>query len=152
MRNGWGAVWTTIVALAVLCGAPTASSAQNDNLIVPGVRIGPFHLGITDAELYRQFGEPTATQVNGDVTMNYTYSNVQVSVSPSTHKVIQVTTSDPSFATAEGVTVGTSALALAAKLGVPKGCQGSCNFPYRGGLWVGTNDDGSVRAIWITDR
>jgi hypothetical protein len=141
------------LALAALLAVGTTVRAQeDDHLIVPGVRLGPVHLGITDVELYRQLGDPQSTQPNGDVSMNYTYSNFGVSVSTHTHKVIQVLALDASYATAEGIKVGSSHLAIAAKLGIPRGpCNRECTYYYKGGLGLGTTEDGSVRTIWVFD-
>jgi hypothetical protein len=149
-RSSVGFVHKTILAMAILLAAGATARAQTDSSIVPGVSLGSIHLGITDIELYRLLGDPKSTTTNGDISMNYDYSRFQVSVSPDTHKVIEVTTEDPSYSTAEGIRVGSSGLAVAAKLGIPPGpCQGGCNYTYPNGLALGINPDGSVRAIWV---
>ena len=154
IRNGLGRAAGAIFASAIfLLAATEMAQAQNDTLIVPGVRMGPVHLGITDAELYRLLGDPQSTQVNGDISRNYIFPNFTVSVSASTHKVIQVTTTDPSFATADGVKVGSSGLAVAAKLGAPRdACAEDCSISYPNGVAVGINASGAVRTIWVFAR
>jgi hypothetical protein len=148
-RNLISACKMALVA-AVLALAGTAARAQDDSVIEPGVRLGPVHLGITDVELYRLLGDPKSTRTNGSISMNYIYSKFQVSVDTDTHRVIQVTTDDPAYSTAEGIRVGSSGLAVAAKLGTPPGpCDGGCNYTYPNGLALGINADGSVRAIWV---
>lgn len=150
ISNSLGSARQMILAAAVFMAAASAARAQDDSMIVPGVSMAGVHLGITDVELYRLLGDPKSTQTNGNISMNYDYSRFQVSVAIDTHKVIQVTTEDPSYSTAEGIKVGSSGLAVAAKLGTPPGpCQGGCDYTYPNGLALGIKEDGSVRAIWI---
>jgi len=53
--------------------------AVNDNLIVPGQRIGPVFLGMTEQQLYHKLGEPTST-LTAPGTVNYLYPTLQVCV------------------------------------------------------------------------
>jgi hypothetical protein len=134
----------------------TTAAAKNDTLIVPGVRIGPVNLGMSDADVYGLLGDPTQTMTEG-VDMGraiaYVFPKLTVVVSKATHKVTQVTTLDPGYATADGIKVGSSGLAVSTKLGIPPGrCQGGCNYDYPNGISLGINSDGRVRAIWITGR
>lgn len=133
---------------------PAAAQTHNDNLIVPGVRIGPVSLGMSEANLYKTLGDPTSTQINNAAqVINYNYPGLGVSVDRVAHKVTQVTSLDQKYSTAEGIKVGSSGLAVSAKIGIPSGdCQGMCNYSYPNGMFLGTNEDGSVRAIWVVPR
>jgi hypothetical protein len=134
---------------ALIC--PFMAQAQNDNLIVPGVRLGPVHLGITDVELYRLLGDPAETIQDRNLGMIYHYSKVNVIVSANTHRVTRVGTSDPDYSTVEGIRVGSSGLAVGVKLGIPPGpCDpDGCNYWYPSGLSLNVTGTGSVRAISV---
>jgi hypothetical protein len=132
---------------------PTNAQAQTDNLIVPGVRIGPVNLGISDTAVYNKFGNPTSTSYDdNDATINHFYPTFIVTIDRDSHKVIQVTTSDPRYATDNGIKVGISNLAAATKLGIPPAnCdrQVGCNYRSEQGLWLDVKGDQSVRSIWV---
>lgn len=144
-----------LIAAAVLFAAlqPTTAKAKNDNLIVPGVRIGPVSLGMTDADVYKTLGEPTSTLTVGsaDGGINYYWGNLySVHVDKDTHRVTQVTTSDQKYSTTEGIKVGSSLLAVSVKLRIPLGhCSGMCDYNVGHGMYFGTNENGGIRAIWI---
>src|SRR6266480_3999436 len=63
----------------------------NDNLIVPGDRVGPVFLGMTEADLFKKLGDPSKT-VRGDSGewIWYTWGELQVEVTPSIHKVLVI--------------------------------------------------------------
>jgi hypothetical protein len=134
----------------------TTAAAKNDNLIVPGVRIGPVSLGMSDADLYKMLGDPTQTMTEGvDMgrAIQYVFPKLSIVVSKATHRVTQVTTLDPGYSTADGIKVGSSGLAVSTKLGIPPGrCEGGCDYNYPNGISLGINSEGRVRAIWITGR
>src|ERR1700730_6859535 len=131
----------------------TTVAAKDGNLIVPGVRIGPISLGMSDADVYKILGDPTQTMTEGvDMgrAIQYVFPKLTVVVSRATHKVTSVITLDPGYSTAEGIKVGSSGLAVSTKLGIPPGpCEGGCNYNYPNGISLGINPDGRVRAIWI---
>ena len=96
----------------------------NDNLIVPGERIGPVFLGMTEEQLYRRMGNPVETQqgtgvLNGVPIIGYRYEDIIAIVQPSAHKVVEIQVEGTRYTTAQGVTVGTSVLEMKAKLGRP---------------------------------
>src|SRR6266498_1128743 len=67
-------------ALPILCSAAVvllgafgtidaqsrASAGPSDHLIIPGVRIGPVFLGMTERELYQKLGNPSNTVRGND--------------------------------------------------------------------------------------
>ena len=64
--------------------------AVNDNLIVPGERIGPIFIGMTETQLYQKLGNPSKTVRGKDGTwIAYEYGSLGLSsqVDPATHKV-----------------------------------------------------------------
>lgn len=103
----------------------TRLMAANDNLIVPGERIGPVFIGMTETQLYQKLGNPSTTTRGDDGTwIRYEYDNLVLSmqVNPSTHKVNVVdnyffggnrgNVENFPYSTGEGITVGSSELQL----------------------------------------
>jgi hypothetical protein len=92
--------------------------AINDNLIVPGERIGSIFIGMTEAELYKTMGDPSRTVRGDDGTwLRYRYdsAHLSVQVNPSTHKVNVIDNYQIDYfpyATREGVAIGWSELHL----------------------------------------
>ena len=99
--------------------------AVNDHLIVPGERIGPVFIGMTEAQLYQKLGNPSTTTRGNDGTwVRYEYDSLVlgIQVNPSTHKVNYVDNyffggargdvKDFPYSTSEGITVGSSELQI----------------------------------------
>jgi outer membrane protein assembly factor BamE (lipoprotein component of BamABCDE complex) len=64
------------LAAALLALLSIAASAQsNDNLIVPGQRIGPTYIGMTLAQLYKALGKPNRTLNMGE-DIYYYYDSI----------------------------------------------------------------------------
>jgi len=124
--------------------------AINDNLIVPGQRIGPLFLGMTEAQLYKKLGDPVTILNNGEYTAYY-YHGLDVAVLKSTGKVTQVTAESPQYSTSDGIQVGSSLLDVKSKLPleVPDNVD-AANADYHpgNGLNIGVTN-GRVRAIWV---
>lgn len=139
-------------ALLVMLATAHTVQAQDDSLIVAGVRIGAMSLGMTDSQLYRLLGDPDSTFISERV-IKYTYGKLllTVYVDKTSHKVVQLWSSDSRYSTAEGIKVGSSGLAVAAKLGVPPGdCQSNCTMTYVSkGLQLQTNSQGIVVRISV---
>ena len=103
----------------------TRLMAVNDNLIVPGERIGPVFIGMTETQLYQKLGNPSTTTRGDDGTwVRYEYDSLVlgIQVNPSTHKVNYVdnyffggnrgNVENFPYATSEGITVGSSELQI----------------------------------------
>ncbi len=97
----------------------------NDNLIVPGERIGPVFIGMTETQLYKKLGNPsTTTRGNDDTWIRYEYDSLVlgIQVNPSTHKVNYIdnyffggnrgNVENFPYSTREGITVGSSELQI----------------------------------------
>jgi hypothetical protein len=127
--------------------------AVNDNLIVPGERIGPVFLGMTEEQLYKKFGEPSnilTTLQSEDI--RYQYSTFDANVNKATHKVWSIITSNSGFHTAEGIKPGSSVMETQIKLGGSFGGPNTC-INYNGrGLTSFIGNDGnriSTLSVWI---
>jgi hypothetical protein len=127
----------------------------NDNLIVPGERIGPVFLGMTETQLYKKLGEPSQTNA-APTHVAYVYPTLVVEIDTGTHKVWYVgNTSNSGYSTAEGIKIGSSGLAVRTQLAG----QYSSRVPapnysqndYANGLSVLLTSDGSVYglSVWI---
>jgi hypothetical protein len=102
----------------------------DDNLIVPGERVGRVFLGMTEEQLYKRMGTPDqlppgtgVTNLNGEAMITYIWGDLIAYVQPSTHKVLMIHVQRVGggirYATTEGVALGTSELEMKSKLGPP---------------------------------
>ncbi|HEV2173615.1 MAG TPA: hypothetical protein VGR71_08610 [Nitrospira sp.] len=109
--------------------APPKQLPPNDDLIVPGNRIGPVAIGMTSKQVLEAKGTP------GDSTFRYTDAAVypydqneySVVVDDVTQQVWRVETSSDEYRTAEGVGVGQSELEMRANLGNPNSATNEDN-------------------------
>ena len=90
-------------------------SVVKDNTIVPGKRIGPVSVGMSVSQLYDVMGEPTQTQ-KGRGTERYVFEGLEVVVDDADESVSTITTGSADYATADGLKVGLTILAVKAKL------------------------------------
>jgi hypothetical protein len=155
------------VGCATTANAPDASPSPehvaglltiNDNLIVPGERIGPVFLGMTEQQLYHKLGEPTTT-MTAPGTVNYAYPTTQLSVSVDavTHKVweIDLDTAEGTtrYSTAEGIKAGSSSLAVRTQLVGPYSTRdlvgGVMLLDYASGMTLLLHSNGIVTNISV---
>lgn len=133
--------------------------AIDDNVIVPGERIGPVFLGMTDADLYKKFGNPLESKQTGTGFTAYFYSTFMVYVDLSTHKVASITspvgsTGYSGYATREGIKVGSSALEVQAKLPqstlkLDSPAPGYSRYNYPSGMVLSLDPSGKVFNIEV---
>jgi hypothetical protein len=92
----------------------------NDNLIVPGERVGPVFLGMTEGSLYQKMGNPNhSDMMDRGATKYYQWRDIRVEVKESDHKVFNIEVTGSSYRTAEGISTGSSDLEVKSKLGQP---------------------------------
>jgi hypothetical protein len=103
----------SFLALAMLtlltqisCSSEGGLRASDDHLIVPGTRVGPFKLGMTDQELF-QIGIPDGTRPWGDYVV-YWFGDRNVQVNSQSRRVERIFTSNKSDRTSSGVGVRSS--------------------------------------------
>jgi len=113
MRPLLPALFLTLAILGPVMAAPAA-----DNLIVPGERVGPIALGMTEAQLATAMGGPSAVQHQGTITI-YSWGQVTAEIADNSPGVETITVNDPRFDTPGHVHVGLAATAAAAVLGQP---------------------------------
>ena len=113
MRPLLPALFLTLAILGPVMAAPAA-----DNLIVPGERVGPIALGMTEAQLATAMGGPGAVQHQGTITI-YSWGQVTAEIADNSPGVESITVNDPRFDTPGHVHVGLAATAAAAVLGQP---------------------------------
>jgi hypothetical protein len=97
-----------------------AKSVVRDNTIVAGKRIGPVSVGMPVSQLYDVMGEPTQTQ-KGRGNERYVFEGLEVVVDDADELVSTVTTGSPDYATADGLKVGLTVLAVKARLAKQQG-------------------------------
>jgi hypothetical protein len=92
-----------------------AKAVVKDNLIVAGKRIGPVTVGMPVSQLYDVMGEPTQS-LKGRDSERYVFEDLQVVVDDADGAVVMVSTESPNYATADGLKVGLTDLAVKAGL------------------------------------
>jgi hypothetical protein len=130
MRSLLPALFLTIAVAGPVMAAP----ASNDNLIVPGERVGPIALGMTEAQLAAAMGGPGEVLHQGSAT-TYSWGQVAAEIGDNSRGVEMITVNDPRYDTPGHVHVGLAAPAAAAVLGQPKkktSTQGLDTFDYDG--------------------
>ena len=100
-----------ILAVALGISISSAAFAQDDKLIVPGSRVGPAQLGMTEGALYKLLGGPEGiSSAPGSISYIYFHSGVYVHIDTLTHKVFEIDVGqNTDFQTAEGIKVGLTA-------------------------------------------
>jgi hypothetical protein len=106
MRSLLPALFLTIA----IAGPVTAAPA--DNLIVPGERVGPIALGMTEAQLAGAMGGPGALQHQGTITI-YSWGQVTAEIADNSPGVETITVNDQRYDTPGHVRVGLAATAAA---------------------------------------
>jgi hypothetical protein len=117
-----------------VAGPVTAAPAVSDTLIVPGERIGPIALGMTQAQLADAMGAPGEILRQGSVT-TYSWGQVAAEIGDNSPGVQTITVNDPRYETPGHIRVGLAALAAMAVLGQPNkktSTQGLDTFDYDG--------------------
>jgi hypothetical protein len=97
---------------------PTLAHAQDDTLIVPGLRVGSVYLGIAEQALYSQLGGPSAvTSSPGSLAYVYPKLGLYIYIDTRTHKVFEVDIAqNVEFHTVEGIKIGSPKLAVHTQL------------------------------------
>ena len=104
-----------------LCGGAGSlvqAQAQNDHLIVPRERIGGAALGKTTAELIDVLGAPVSVWPGSVYT--YNWRDVSATVTKDGWYATQICTSNPAYATGQGVHTGSSSAAVDNLMGQPR--------------------------------
>jgi outer membrane protein assembly factor BamE (lipoprotein component of BamABCDE complex) len=155
MKRNRRLVRTTLrLALAAVLFAllPTVGSAQaNDNLIVPGKRIGQAYIGMTLAELYKVLGRPSRTLNMGE-NIYYYYDSLMAETNGQT--VWGLIATSKNFRTENGLKVGAQDLEVRALMGSPtcaNASGGQTQLVY-GAMSFLVNQDGLVTSIRVTPR
>ncbi len=110
------------VALAA-CGSnrpadePPPPTGRNDNLIVPGQRIGKVAVGMPARQLVNAAGSPKDSSRLGKGFVSDFGDGLVAVVNDGDLKVVTIGTSDPWYATPEGIRAGSSELEVVARLG-----------------------------------
>lgn len=114
-------VLRTPLAAAILMASAACASAPpklNDNLIVPGERVGNVELGMTLAELFNRRGAPSRTiPIPGTSATTYYFDGLMIAADD---KVYWIIARDPRYRTAYGVTTGSEQIFARGTYGKPK--------------------------------
>ena len=139
-------VWIAIAA-ASICASVTAA----DNLIVPGIRIGPISKAMGWANVKAILGEPTSSiQLSKSGTTQHIFNGhgLSVRISDQSQRVRSVAAIDSRWKTAEGLRVGDSASKVRTTLGRPTE-DGGWHFWYPGLYFECPKPKGMVTGIVV---
>jgi hypothetical protein len=103
------------------CSSTSSSAAFNnsDKLIVPGERIGPIVLGMSDQALFKLDVPYTGRQIGS--TIWYFFSGLKVLVDQNKHRVVCVELhGDNSYHTASGLRIGSRLVDIERAMGPPE--------------------------------
>ncbi|HYM19220.1 MAG TPA: hypothetical protein VEU06_11695 [Micropepsaceae bacterium] len=103
------------ILVVAACAIP-ALAQPRDALIVPGERVGPIALGLSEADLLKVAGAPASTLHQGNETV---YSFGRVTVQIGTAGVDLITVDDPRFETADHLRLGLAVPVAISLLGQP---------------------------------
>jgi hypothetical protein len=106
-----------IVLFTLFAGA-AALAQSRDALIVPGQRVGPIALGLSEAELLKVAGVPASTFRQGNETI-YAFGRVTAQIGDPSAGVDLITVDDARFETADHVRLGLAAPVAMSLLGQP---------------------------------
>lgn len=149
-----GLAFAVAVGGLSLLFAPAPSVAQSDTLIVPGQRVGPIQFGMQPGDVVRALGQPSKiiTPPHGGLRYDYDYDGryviVNFSAVPET-EVYQVITSDPRYATREGIRVGSSGGDVVRAYGrnYSKSSNSVCYAEL--GFWFGFSPHNNIRNLAV---
>lgn len=124
--------WSILVFVFAVAGCSSGPGSvddavakpADDNLIVPGRRIGLVYVGMPLPEALRILGTPIRTNFShpdGDPTFGaYSFaSGITLVVRGSAQRVISLTSDSRTFKTREGLSVGSSEADIRLALGIP---------------------------------
>ena len=135
-------VWIFLIIFLSACTSgpslqemKAADPPKDDNLIVPGWRVGKVYLGMTSTELLAAMGEPSSTKP-GEESNWFSWKNAELDVSldKKADQVVKIALNDERYKTAEGVRVGLSELSVGAKLGQPQASSSDGVYCYKRGI------------------
>lgn len=112
-------VLTIAVAMAAFAASGCASAPQqlDDNLVVPGERVGRVEIGMPLARLIEVMGVPRASvPIHGTQATSYSFDGLTVGADD---KVYWIIVDDPRYRTVSGVSPGTEHIYARAALGTP---------------------------------
>jgi hypothetical protein len=164
------AAWLFVVSGILTSGCETASHSTpaalgvDDNVIVPGQRLGLVTLGMTPDALLQALGPPDSSRGPSANRIQHRYNGrgLFVYVNVKSNRVDGVGTSDGRYRTARSVRVGASELELVSAQGAPKwrwhnahgGDDGYVVYCYRDGTdfslgGPSAKDAGRIRTVTL---
>lgn len=142
-----------ILATATILASGACASAPpnlNDNLIVPGERVGNIELGMSLSQLLAMEGTPTRTIPIPDTrATTYYFDGLMVAADD---KVYWIIARDPRFHTVDGVATGSEQIYTRAIYGKPK-CVVTRDdvtlYDYDNIYFEVNNDTGKVKQVGV---
>lgn len=106
-----------LASLSLAAGCASARPDLNDNLIVPGKRVGPVEIGMPVADLLAVAGTPRRTTlIEGSAAATYVFNGFSVTAHD---KVYWIVVDSPFYRTATGAAVGVEQIEARSAFGKP---------------------------------
>jgi hypothetical protein len=121
----------SLVACATVAGPSPVLPPIHDQTIVFGQRVGPVSLGMNELQLFDAVGKTSATAYGGN-RVGYLYADLKLNVVVDAGRVVAISPTDGSYATATGIRIGSSERLVTATATVPTRTQhpGATNASY----------------------
>lgn len=116
-RGVTGPLLSALLA-AGLAAAPQAFAQTRDYIIVPGERVGPIELGMSEMQLLMAVGSPDTMLMQGTDTL-YSWGTLTARIGKASGGVEEITLNDPGYQTQGRVHVGSADLAVTSMMGQP---------------------------------
>ena len=146
-------VLAALIFPAVLMGCASIPPDLNDNMVVPGERVGTVEIGMSLADLVTVKGTPRRTiPIEGSEATTYFFDGLTVAAEDEVYWIIA---KDQRFKTVEGVAPGTEQIYARAVLGEPKcvvSLNGSTLYDYGDLYFEIDNRTGLVGELGVQKR
>lgn len=135
---------------AILAACASGPLTLNDNLIVPGARVGEVQIGMPLSQLLALKGTPLkTTPIAGTEASAYQFDGLTVGAHDEVYWIIAT---DPKFHTSGNVAPGVEQIFARASFGRPSCVQtkeGMTVYNYKGFYFAVDNDSGKVRQVGV---
>lgn len=139
-----------LIPLLLAGGCATAPLTLNDNLIVPGERIGEIQIGMPLSQLLALKGNPIKTvPMAGTEDSTYLFDGFTVAAHD---EVYQIVAMNPRFHTQGGVAPGVEQIFARASYGRPscvENAGGATTYNYKGVYFSVDNESGKVLQVGV---
>ncbi|MDJ0922730.1 MAG: hypothetical protein QNI84_16500 [Henriciella sp.] len=142
---------SALISLAAACA--TGPLTYDDDLIVPGERVGEVEIGMPLDQLLALKGAPLRTApIQGTAATTYQFDGLAVAADDEVYWIVVL---DPRFRTADGISTGAEQIAARASFGRPDcvvSAPDTTLYDYGNVYFDVDNTTGKVRRLGVMDK